>query len=52
MLYTMWPGDLAPDDTDLGAPDLLLTPVDVGNSLAKVEAVILYQYAISFNPRP
>ena len=34
----MRPGDLAPDDADLGAPDLLLAPVDVGDLLAKVEA--------------
>jgi hypothetical protein len=31
------PGDLAPDDTDLGAADLLLATVDVGNALAVVE---------------
>ena len=30
-------GDLAPDDADLGAADLLLSLVDVGNTLAKVE---------------
>jgi hypothetical protein len=30
-------GDLAPDDTDLGAADLLLATVDVGNALAVVE---------------
>jgi hypothetical protein len=31
------PGDLAPDDTDLGAADLSLATVDVGNALAVVE---------------
>jgi hypothetical protein len=31
------PGDLAPDDTDLGATNLLLATVDVGNALAVVE---------------
>jgi hypothetical protein len=34
----MWPGDLAPDHADLGASDLLLAAVDVGNLLAEVEA--------------
>lgn len=34
---TVRPGDLAPDDTDLGATDLLLATVDVGNALAVVE---------------
>lgn len=33
----VWPGDLAPDDTDLGAPDLLLAPVDESDLLAEVE---------------
>lgn len=33
----MWPGDLAPDHADLGASDLLLAAVDVGNLLAEVE---------------
>lgn len=33
-------GDLAPDDADLGATDLLLGLVDVRNLLAKVEAVL------------
>lgn len=32
-------GDLAPDHADLGAADLLLSPVDVGDLLAEVEAV-------------
>jgi hypothetical protein len=35
----MRPGDLAPDHTDLGAADLLLSPVDIRNPLAKVKAV-------------
>lgn len=34
---TVRAGDLAPDDTDLGAADLLLATVDVGNALAVVE---------------
>lgn len=36
--FTMWPGDLAPDDADLGSTDFLLSAVDVGNLLAQVEA--------------
>jgi hypothetical protein len=39
-IFTMGPGNLAPDHTDLGATDLLLSPVDIGNLLAKVEARI------------
>lgn len=35
---TMRSGNLAPDHSDLGTPDLLLAPVDVGNLLAKIEA--------------
>lgn len=35
----MGTGDLAPDDADLGAPDLLGAPVDEGDLFAKVEAV-------------
>jgi len=31
------PGDLAPDDTVLGATDLLVSLVDVGDALAEVE---------------
>ena len=34
----MWPGDLAPDHADLGAADLLLGAVDIGDLLALVEA--------------
>ena len=34
---TVRASDLAPDDTDLGAADLLLATVDVGNALAVVE---------------
>ena len=37
----MRPGHLAPDDADLGAAHLLLSPVDIRNLLAKVEAVFL-----------
>lgn len=33
----MWPSDLAPDDADLGAADLLMAPIDVGDALAQVE---------------
>uniref|UniRef100_A0A1Y1KYD9 Uncharacterized protein n=1 Tax=Photinus pyralis TaxID=7054 RepID=A0A1Y1KYD9_PHOPY len=33
----VWPGDLAPDDADLGSTDLLLAAVDEGDLLAKVE---------------
>lgn len=33
----MRPSDLAPDDTDLGASDLLLAAVDVCDALAQVE---------------
>lgn len=35
---TMWPGDLAPDNSDLGAPLLRRTLVDVGDLLAEIEA--------------
>lgn len=35
----MRPGDLAPDDPDLGAPLLSVTLVDEGNLLAAVEPV-------------
>lgn len=41
----MGPGDLAPDHADLRSPDLLLSPVDVGDLLAEVEAAKQYQYA-------
>lgn len=34
-------GDLAPDDSDLGASDFLLGSVDVGNSLTQVESGVL-----------
>lgn len=30
-------GNLAPDHSDLGSPDLLLAPVDVGDLLAQIE---------------
>ena len=36
--HTVRAGDLAPNDADLGAADLLLALVDVGYSLAEVEA--------------
>ncbi|QBM90984.1 hypothetical protein METSCH_G00240 [Metschnikowia aff. pulcherrima] len=36
-------GDLAPDDSHLGASDLSLTSVDVGNSLTKVELSLLWR---------
>lgn len=35
----MWSGHLAPDDTDLGALDLLLSAVDESDLLSEVEAV-------------
>lgn len=35
----MGTGNLAPDDPDVGAPDLTLGPVDESNLLAQVEAV-------------
>lgn len=38
MVITVGTGDLAPDHADLGAADLLLGLVDVGNLLAEVEA--------------
>ncbi len=34
----MWPGDLAPDNSDLGAPLLRGSLVDVGYLLSEVEA--------------
>lgn len=33
----MWSSDLAPDDTDLGAADLLLGAVDESDLLSEVE---------------
>ena len=38
LVHTVSSGDLAPDHSDLGSSDLLLTPVDVGDLLSKVEA--------------
>jgi hypothetical protein len=35
----VWSGNLAPDDSDLSAPDLLLCLVDVCDLLAEVEAI-------------
>lgn len=37
MRRTVRPGDLAPDDADLGSPDFLLGAVDVGDLLSGVE---------------
>jgi len=37
--HTVWPGDLAPDNPDVGTPNLTLGPVDESNLLAEVEAV-------------
>ncbi len=37
----MWPGDLAPDHSDLGSALLLLCLVDIGNLLAEIEAASL-----------
>lgn len=42
----MWPSDLAPDNADLGATDLLLAAVDEGDLLAKVEAASFSQQSI------
>jgi len=33
----MWPGDLSPNDSDLGSSDLLLCTVDESNLLSEVE---------------
>lgn len=33
----MWPGDLAPDNANLGSTNLLLASVDVGDLLAKIK---------------
>lgn len=38
--HTVRPGDLAPDDTDLGTADLLGCAVDESDLLAEVEAVV------------
>lgn len=38
--HTVRPGDLAPDHADLGAPNLLLASVNVGDLLALVETVV------------
>jgi hypothetical protein len=35
-VHTMWSGDLAPDNPDLGAPDGALSPVDVGYALTGI----------------
>lgn len=40
MRITVRSGDLAPDHTDLGTPDLLLASVDKGDLLAEVEAIM------------
>lgn len=37
----MWPRHLAPDDANFGAPDLLLTTVNIRDTLAEVEAVTI-----------
>lgn len=39
-ICTVRPGDLAPDDPDLGTADLLLRPVNVCDLLAEVEAIV------------
>lgn len=36
---TVWPGNLAPNDPDVGTPNLTLRPVNESNLLAEVEAV-------------
>lgn len=38
VVFTVRASDLAPDHADLGAADLLLAPVDIGDLLAEVEA--------------
>lgn len=40
MIFTVRPGDLAPDDADLGSTDLLLGAVDESDLLAEVEAAM------------
>lgn len=40
-MHTVCPRHLAPNDPDLGAPDLALAAVDVRDALAQVEAGIL-----------
>lgn len=35
--HTVWTGDLAPDDADLGSTDLLASAVDESDLLSKVE---------------
>jgi hypothetical protein len=35
-VHTVWSGDLAPDNPDLGAPDGALSPVDVGYALTGI----------------
>ncbi len=37
----MWPGNLSPDNSDLGSSDLLLRTVDESNLLSEVEATIM-----------
>ena len=37
---TMWPGDLAPDDSNLGPSNQLLRSIDKGNLLAEIEAIL------------
>ncbi len=46
----MGTGNLAPDHTDLGSTNLLLSPVNVRNLLAKVEAVSAPVSVISHSP--
>ena len=47
---TMRPGDLAPDDPDLGAPLLGGALVDVGDLLAVVEAAGAVSYRWRLHP--
>jgi hypothetical protein len=37
----MWPGDLSPDDSDLGSSNLLRCAVNESNLLSEVEAGIM-----------
>lgn len=39
-MRTVWSGHLAPDDTDLGALNLLLSAVNESDLLSEVEAVL------------
>ena len=42
--HTVGTGDLAPDHTDLSTANLLLSPVNVRDLLAEIEAIFLRQW--------